>query len=73
MGSTAGSGIIIGHERSRSVGIAQKKKQLEAHTLFVQHKTKFGFEKSNRVPQLLQTPTENDDYVKYTPVSQHVV
>ena len=26
MGSSAGSGIIIGHERSRSVGIAQKKK-----------------------------------------------
>jgi len=46
IGSNAGSGVIIDGERSRSVGIGQKKQAEHAHTLFVQHITPHGHEKS---------------------------
>ena len=61
-GSNAGSGVIIDQERSRSVGLSQKKQAREAHGLFVQHVAPYGHEKSIPVPSLLKD--EQDQALK---------
>lgn len=48
MGSAAASGIIFeSDERSRSVGIEQKKQALQARNLFVKHFGLYGHQQSN--------------------------
>ena len=51
-GSNAGSGVIMNHERSKSVGMAEK--QAYAMTVNVQHRATHGHEISNRTPRLLE-------------------